>query len=116
MGPPAGRREWGMSAKVALAIHHREVGTPRSDGLTVLLGHDAPDLRDVAEVVRDPRGEELAERDESEGGVLALERELRVGDPPSGERREILGACLLELIEELRERLPFALAELRVAI
>src|SRR5439155_741841 len=45
-----------------LAREDREIGFPRPHGRRVLLGHHARDLGDVAEVVNDPRCEQLRER------------------------------------------------------
>src|SRR3989442_15984770 len=45
-----------------LAREDREIGLPRPHGRRVLLGHHARDLCDVAEVVNDPRCEQLRER------------------------------------------------------
>jgi len=58
-----------------LSVDHGKVGAPRADRVTILLRHHTRDLRDVAEVVRDPRGEQLPQRDRAEVRMFALERE-----------------------------------------
>ena len=40
-----------------LPVHNRQVRAPWSDGVAVLPRHDARDLRNVTEVVRDPGGQ-----------------------------------------------------------
>jgi hypothetical protein len=62
--------------KTRLALEHRHVRSPRPNGLAVLLRHDASGLGHVAEVVGDPRRQEVAERDEPERRMFAFERQL----------------------------------------
>src|SRR5215217_5364538 len=64
----------------------------------------------------DPRREQLRERDAPERRMLPLERQLRTREAPAAQGREVRGAQRLELIEQLRDALAFALVILREAI
>ena len=70
----------------------------------------------MPQVVRDPRGQQLPQRDRAELGVLALERELDLGQPPPGERGQVVRAQPSKLVEQLGERLSLTLAELGEAV
>lgn len=98
------------------AVHHGEVGAPGADRLAVLLRHDARRLRDVPQVVCDPGGQQLTQRDRSELRMLPLPGELSLREAPSSEYGQVLRPQARELVEELRERLALALTELRVAV
>src|SRR4051812_7596536 len=98
------------------AVHDWQVRSPRSHGLAIALGHHARRLGDVAEVVRDPGGEQLAQSDGTQRGMLPLEGELAVAKVPTAERREVLGAQPGEFVEQLRETLALALPDLREAV
>ena len=65
------------------SIHHGKICAPRAYRLAILLRHHARRLRNVPEVVRDPRRQQLAKRDRSELRMLAFERELRLGESPT---------------------------------
>ena len=49
----------------------------------------------------DPGRQQLPQRDRSELGMLARQIELGVGQAPSGERGQILGAKARELVEQI---------------
>src|SRR5690349_24885033 len=66
----------------------------------------------MAEVMSDPRREELAQRDRPEGRMLARERELFGRDRHRAQLGEALLTERVELGEEVVERLPLALGEL----
>src|SRR3954464_13078987 len=95
---------------ISSSIHHRKIRPPRPDGLAVLLRHHARRLRDVAEIVRHPGGEQLPQRHRSERRMHSLERQLAVGQPPAAKSVEVARPELLELVEELRDALSLALA------
>ena len=65
------------------------------------LDRDPRDLREVAEVVDDPGGKELLERDRAQRGVGASLRELRVSEVESAQRVEVLAAQASEEGEPL---------------
>jgi hypothetical protein len=56
---------------MAVALEHAEVGVPWANGVAVLVRHDAGYLVQMGEVVDGPCGEELRERDCSEGWMLS---------------------------------------------
>src|SRR5258708_3252746 len=105
-----------MPKEVTSAIHHREIRPPWTDRVAILLGHDARRLRDVAEVVRHPRGQQLAERDRSKLWMLALESQLSVRETPAGKCDDIPGAQPREFRQQIRQRFSLALPELRKAV
>src|SRR5213082_3439796 len=94
------------------AVHHREVFAPGAHRLAVLLRHHTGRLCDVTQVVGNPGGQQLAQRDRAKRGMLPLQRELLLGQPPPGERGQVLGAEMGELVEQVAERLALALVEL----
>src|SRR5688572_15266758 len=98
------------------AIEHGEVRTPGADVVAVAFGEYARGLRDVAEVVGHPGGEQLPQGDGTERGVLALERELGVREVPAAQRREVLLAEAGELVEELLQVLPCTVVRVREAV
>jgi hypothetical protein len=57
-------------------------------------------LSEVAEIVDDPSGEQLAEIDQTERRVQSRQLELGRPEAPRGEDGEIGGSELLELVEE----------------
>jgi hypothetical protein len=70
----------------------------------------------VAEIMGDPRGEELSQGHGAECRVLAFECHLRVSELEVSKSHEVLLAQRLKLVEQLAETLSLALAELREAI
>src|SRR5215469_15354844 len=70
----------------------------------------------MSQIVHDPGSEELVQGDEAKRRVLALEGELSIGELPGRERREVLRSQFGEFVEQLSERLPLALTELRGSI
>ena len=91
------------ASETKLPVHDRQVSTPWAHGVAVLLSHHARGLYDVPEVVGHPRGEQLTERDAPELRMLSLETELRIGQAPSAERRQVVAAQARELVEEIRQ-------------
>src|SRR6266550_1417583 len=87
-----------------LAREHGEIGLPRPHGRRVLLGHDARDLCDVAQVVNHPRCEQLREGHLAQLGMSAAQRQLRRGQVPTPQRRHAFGAQLPESIQPAIER------------
>ena len=71
---------------------HGHERRPRPDLIAVLLGHDARDLGNVAEVVNDPARQQLAQRHRAEARMLARQVELLVGDVLRAQQCEILTA------------------------
>ena len=69
---------------------HRQIRRPRADLITVLLRQDARDLRDVVEVVHDPRGEQLRQGDWAEAGMLAGQRQLFGCQFPGTQQLQVL--------------------------
>lgn len=97
-------------------VEHGQVSPPRPHRLAILLGHHARGLRDVAKVVRDPRGQQLPKRDGAELRVLPLERELLLGELPRAERVEVRRAQTRELVEQVGETLATAIPNVREAV
>ena len=56
-----------------------QVGPPRADFVRVLSRDDSGDLNAVIEVVGDPGGEQLAQRDDAECGVFTATLQIRLG-------------------------------------
>src|SRR5262245_38629910 len=82
-----------------------EVGAPRADRLSVVLFGDACHLEHMREVVRDPRRNQLAERDGAELGMNAGLVESVVANRPGVERLQARGPLLGEQVEQPRRRL-----------
>ena len=61
-------RLWGA---VAVAVEDAEVGAPWTDGVVILVSHDAGELMEMGEVVGGPCGEELRQRHGAEGWMRA---------------------------------------------
>src|SRR5690606_14928767 len=74
--------------------------------LAVALGHDARHLRQVTEVVDDPGGEELAQRDGAELRVPGGGVQGRLVEAPGGELSQALAPGGGELVEEALQRSP----------
>src|SRR3989442_7680919 len=87
-----------------LAREDREIGLPRPHGRRVLLGHHARDLCDVAEVVNDPRCEQLRERHLAQLGMPAAQGQLLPGQVPAPQRRDTFGTQLAKSIQQSLER------------
>ena len=68
------------------ASDDRQVRAPWADRFAVLLCHDARNLGDVPEIVRNPGREQLTQADLSEFGMLTREIELRIAQPPGRDR------------------------------
>ena len=68
---------------------HGQESHPRADRVAILLGHDARRLRDVTEIVHDPRGEELAQRHATERRVNPRQIEISRGELPGSNLIEI---------------------------
>ena len=56
-----------------------QIGSPWADLVRVLAREHSRDLHNVIEVVRDPRGEELAQRHDAELGMPPATIEVRIG-------------------------------------
>src|SRR4051812_40163603 len=103
-------------ARLRSAIHYRQICPPGPHGLAILLRHHARRLSDGPQVVRDPRRQQLTERHGSELGMFSFERELRLGQSPSRERRQTVRSSSGEFVEQLLQRLALTLPELREPI
>src|SRR5215213_4198138 len=101
---------------VSARVENRQVALPRSDGVGVLPRHDADDLADMAEIVRDPRRQMLTQRHDAELRVPAAPRQIRAGQAQSPEPLEALGPQLIEGIEQLAQPLAARRREHRFAI
>jgi hypothetical protein len=90
-----------------LPREHGQIRHPRADFLAVLPGQHARRLRHVPQVVHHPGGQQLTERDRPQRGVLALQRQLTFGEPPSAQRVQVPGAQARELVQQVAMRLPW---------
>ena len=86
-----------------MALHHAEECSPRPDRLAVLVSQDSRELVQVTQIVRGPGGEELGERDGSEGGVKSAPREVFRLQIQCAQFVEALGAQSREFIEQVGE-------------
>src|SRR5690349_20941089 len=106
----------------ALIISHSsflqdwQVLLPRADRGGVLPAHHAQNLRDVTEVVRDPRRQQLAERDAAEFGMPTAKAQPLRRDLQLGERRKARFAQAGEFINQLIERFALRLFKLCEAV
>ena len=66
----------------------------------------------MPQVVRDPRSQELAQRNRPELRMLALERELSLRQIPAAQSCKILLAQSCEFVEEIGHALPRAFTNL----
>lgn len=82
-------------------MKHGEVGQPGTHFVPQRRGKRACRLRDVTEVVGDPGGKELPERDGAQLGMFAGERKLARGEAPGTYGFEILLTEPGELIEQV---------------
>ncbi len=78
---------------------HGEESHPRPDRVAILLGHDARRLRDVTEIVHDPRGEELAQRHATERRMNPRQGKIRRSELPGSNLLEIRIPQSRELVE-----------------
>ncbi len=70
----------------------------------VLFGHHARNLRDVSEIVHDPRGEELAQRHGAKYRMGPGQSELRVRQSPAAKDLQVFGSELREFVEQRVQR------------
>jgi hypothetical protein len=70
----------------------------------------------VIEIVRDPGGEELAQRHDAEFGVRPATIEVCVRQPERGQLAQGVLPCARELVEQAVQRASLRPAELREAI
>jgi hypothetical protein len=110
-----GRRSRLLSA-VAGALQHAEVDAPGADCLAILVGHDAGELMEVAEVVDGPGGEELRECYGAERGMASWAGKVVRLEIEGLEGGEAFFAEGGEFVEELLERFRLRLFHLREAI
>ena len=92
-----------LSTWVTSAIHDRQIRAPWTDRLAILLRHHARGLRDVAEIVADPRREQLTKRHRSEFGMLARQLEILLLEVPPAQGRDIFRAQLVKLLQQILE-------------
>ncbi len=97
-------------------LEDRQVGLPGADGVGVLPRHDADDLADVAQVVRDPRRQVLPQRHDAEVRMPSAARHVGVGQPERVEPGEALGSQSIERVEQFAERPALRRREHRLAI
>jgi len=62
--------EW-LRGAVTGAVEDAEVGTPRTDGVAVLVSHDAGDLVQMRHVMSDPSRQKLRQSDGAEGRMAS---------------------------------------------
>src|SRR5216684_2963201 len=92
-------RAYGSREDVRSSCQHRQIRRPRADLITVLLRQDASDLRDVAEVVHDPRGEQLSEGDWAEARMLAGKRQLFGCQSPGTQQLQVFLSQIREFVQ-----------------
>ena len=93
-----------------------EIGPPRTDFVGILPREHARDLRDVIEVVCDPRGQQLSHRDDAQFGMAPAPIEVGIGQAQRRERAKTVIAQHRELVEQAGQRPPFRRGELCEAI
>ena len=76
-----------------------QVGQPRAHGCAVLLRHHPHYLRDVPQVVHNPCGQQLRERNLTEARMLARQREVLRGEAPGPKELQVGVSQPLELLE-----------------
>src|SRR5688572_26499861 len=81
-----------------------QIGYPGTDLAVVLLRHHSYGLRDVSEIVHDPRGEQLPERDGTERGVLARQVQVARSELPRPQQLEVVSSQPRKLVEQRRQR------------
>ena len=84
-------------------MEYRKVLLPRTDLVSILLGHDPGDLGEMSEVVHHPRRKELPSRHRTEGRMLRFEEQLFRRDPKLGEPRQILSSQPFEPVQTIRQ-------------
>src|SRR5687767_6697649 len=92
------------SATHSGSVHHAQVGTPGTYSFGILLRQHLRNLRDVTEILRHPRGEQLAKCNRAELGMLPFECELRLGQARRYQPGEASSAHLSKLGEQLPDR------------
>src|SRR5262249_15473626 len=97
------------------SVEDRQELAPGPDRLGVLLRHRLHDLAGVVQVVGDPCGKELAERDLAERRMDPAPPQILLAHQ-AGERLEVGGPDLPETIEELGERPALEAGESRLPV
>src|SRR6266513_5676498 len=97
-----GRRDSPRSL-LLVPLEHPEVGRPGADGSSIRSGHRAGDLGDVREIVHDPGGEELSHCHSPELRMLARQLQVFFLEIPTAESRDVSGAKLVELGQQILE-------------
>lgn len=82
-------------------VHDWQTRAPRANRFTVLLRHHTGGLRQVSQVVRDPRGQQPTQRDRPKLRMLAFEAELRISQMPDAERGQALSSKARKRVEQI---------------
>jgi hypothetical protein len=93
-----------------------QVLPPGADGVRVLLADHPDGLREVAQIMSDPRREQLAERDAAEFRMCSASRQLIRCDFHLLQRSQISFTHRLALVQQLGRRFTLRLFKLREAV
>lgn len=91
-------------------MEHPKIGAPWADILTILPGEDPGDLVEMGKVVSYPGGEQLRKGDRAKRRMKSAELKICRGEVELLKLDKIPGTQAGEIVEELREGLPLALA------
>src|SRR5258708_6767119 len=97
-------------------LQHAQIGAPRADCITILVGHHARYLMQMREVMNGPCRQEFGERHRSKFRMHSVARQVFRLQIQCLERSQILFTQASELVEELLERLALTLFYLRQAV
>ena len=95
---------------------NRKIRRPGTDFRHVASRHHAIDLVQVVQVVHRPRSEKLAQCHDAKGRVLACEIQLRASQSQASQIPEVARAKIRKFTQQINDRLPLAVPELREAI
>jgi hypothetical protein len=93
---------------VAFAVEYAEKLAPWAYGFAVLVSHDAADLVEMGEIVRNPGGEKLRESYSAERRMQARTVEIVRLQVQGAQLAEIFCALPRKFIQQLRKRFVFA--------
>ncbi len=101
---------------MAGTLQHAQVGAPRADCVTILVGHHARYLMQMREVMNSPCRQEFGERHRSQFWMRSVAGQVLRLQIQSFDCSQILFTQAGELVEELLERLALTLFYLRQAV
>ena len=95
---------------MAGALQNSKVFAPRTDSLTVLVGHDPRDLVQMGQVMNRPSRQQFRESDDSEGRMSPAACEICLRQIQGTEFAQVLRPQASKFIQQLSQRFALALS------